>query len=79
MGKHPGIARVSQDGKFVVVANRGDDSLSLINGGTMRVRATLHVCSAPDSVIILPDASKAIVGCSGSQQVAMVNLKKRDC
>ncbi len=41
----------------------------------MKVRRTLHVCRTPDSVVILPDASKAIVGCSGSQQVASVNLK----
>ncbi len=75
VGKQPGIARVSGDGKFVAVANRGDDSLTLIDGATMRVRRTLHVCTNPDSLVILPDASKAIVGCSGSQQVASVNLK----
>ena len=75
VGEQPGIARVSGDGKFVAVANRGDDSVTLIDGTTMKVRGTLHVCRTPDSLVILPDASKAVVGCSGSHQVASVNLK----
>ncbi len=75
VGRQPAVARVTGDGKVVAVANRGDDSVTLIDGAAMRVRATLHVCKAPDSLVILPDDSKAVVGCSGSRQVAMVNLK----
>ena len=41
VGSSPGLARVSPDGGTVVVSNRGDNSVSLIDTKLLRVRATL--------------------------------------
>ena len=71
----PGLARVSSDGTTVVVSNRGDNSVSLIDTKSLRVRATLPVCQQPEDIAILPDSSKAFVSCSGSNQVASIQLK----
>ena len=75
VGASPGLARVSLDGSTVVVSNRGDNTVSIIDAKTLRVRATLPVCKQPEEIAILPDSSKAFVTCSGSSQVASIALK----
>ena len=42
---------------------------------SLRVRATLPVCQQPEEIAILPDSSKAFVSCSGSSQVASIQLR----
>ena len=39
------------------------------------VRATIPVCQQPEDIAILPDNSKAFVACTGSAQVASIDLK----
>jgi YVTN family beta-propeller protein len=70
------MARVSPDGASVVVSNRGDNTVSIIDAKQLTVRATLPVCQQPEDIAILPDSSKAFVACSGSSQVAAILLKK---
>jgi YVTN family beta-propeller protein len=72
------MARVSPDGTTVVVSNRGDNTVSLIDANLLRVRATLPVCKQPEDIAILPDSSKAFVSCSGSSQVASIQLAGTD-
>jgi YVTN family beta-propeller protein len=74
VGAAPGLARVSRDGSTVVVSNRGDNTVSVIDAKLLRVRATLPVCRQPEEIAILPDSSKAFVACSGSSQVASIAL-----
>jgi YVTN family beta-propeller protein len=74
VGASPGLARISSDGSTVVVSNRGDNTVSLIDAKLLRVRATLPVCQQPEDIAILPDSSKAFVACSGSSQVASIAL-----
>jgi YVTN family beta-propeller protein len=61
----------------VVVSNRGDNTVSLIDTKLLQVRATLPVCRQPEDVVILPDSSKAFVSCSGSSQVASIALRSQ--
>jgi YVTN family beta-propeller protein len=68
------LARVSPDGATVVVSNRGDNTVSVMDTKLLRVRATLPVCQQPEDIAILPDSSKAFVACSGSSQVASIAL-----
>jgi YVTN family beta-propeller protein len=75
VGSAPGLARVSPDGSVVVVSNRGDNTVSLIDTKLLRVRDTLPVCAQPEDIAILPDSSKAFVACTGSSQVAAIALK----
>jgi len=58
-----------------VVSNRADNTVSVIDAKALRVRATLPVCKNPEDIAILPDSSKAFVSCSGSSQVASIQLK----
>jgi YVTN family beta-propeller protein len=74
VGSAPGLARVSPDGATVVISNRGDNTVSLMDAKLLRVRATLPVCQQPEDIAILPDSSKAFVACSGSSQVASIAL-----
>jgi YVTN family beta-propeller protein len=76
VGSGPGLARVSPDGATVIVSNRADNTVSLIDAKALRVRATLPVCQQPEDIAIMPDSSKAFVACSGSSQVASIALKK---
>ena len=75
VGAAPGLARVSPDGSTVVVSNRGDDTVSLIDAAQLKVRSTIPVCQQPEDIAILPDSSKAFVACTGSAQVASIDLK----
>jgi YVTN family beta-propeller protein len=75
VGAAPGMARLSPDGSTVVVSNRGDNTVSVIDAKSLRVRATLPVCRQPEDIAILPDSTKAFVSCSGSAQVASIRLQ----
>jgi len=52
--------------------------VSLIDADLLRVRATLPVCKQPEDIAILPDSTKAFVSCSGSSQVASIQLAGTD-
>jgi YVTN family beta-propeller protein len=75
VGAAPGLARVSPDGKLVVVSNRDDNSISIIDAGSNSVRSTIPICKQPEDIAILPWSDKAFIACSGSGQVAAVDLK----
>jgi YVTN family beta-propeller protein len=66
---------VSPDGSTVVVSNRADNSVSIIDTSRLAVRAAINICIHPEDIAILPDSNKAFVSCSGSGQVASIALK----
>ena len=75
VGGSPGLARVSPDGSTVVVTNRANNSVSIIDTARLAVRSAINICIHPEDVAILPDSTKAFVSCSGSGQVASIALK----
>jgi YVTN family beta-propeller protein len=76
VGASPGLARVSPDGSTVVVSNRADNSVSIIDTARLAVRSAINICIHPEDIAILPDSTKAFISCSGSGQVASIELKK---
>ena len=75
VGASPGMARVSPDGATVVVSNRGDNTVSLIDVEICcTCRRRYPSASSRKTSRILPDSSKAFVTCSGSSQVASISL-----
>src|ERR1700674_4247866 len=66
---------MSPDGKTVVLRNRGESTVSLMDGAQIKVTATIVGCQQPEDIAILPDNSKAFVACAGSAQVASIDLK----
>ena len=73
-GEQPVALRLSPDGKTLVVANRGGNSVSLIDPATRQVRAVFGGCPGASDVVILPDSSKAFAACSGGHQVMAIAL-----
>ncbi len=73
-GEQPGAVRVTPDGNTVVVANRGGNSVSVVDAASRRVRAIFEGCPGAADMVILPDSSKAFVACSGGHQVMAIGL-----
>jgi len=78
-GEGPGLARISPDGKSVVVTNRLGNSVSIFaaNGHSIPVlRKVIEGCPGATDAVILPDSSKAFVACSGGHQIMAISLAK---
>jgi YVTN family beta-propeller protein len=67
-GKHPLMARVTPNAKSVVVVNRDDATLQVFDAGSLALRATIPVASAPGDVVILQtsDGVTAFVAANGA-------------
>src|SRR6202041_591269 len=75
VGESPGLARGLPDGSTGVVSNRADNSVSIIDTARLAVRSAINICIHPEDIAILPDSTKAFISCSGSGQVASIDLK----
>ncbi len=73
-GEGPGEARISSDDRTLVVSNRVSNSVSVIDAHTFRLRAAFNGCPQATAVVILADASKAFIACSGGHQVMVLGL-----
>ena len=73
-GEEPVAARLSPDGKTLVVANRRGNSVTLIDPASGTVRAVFEGCPGAAGAVILPDSSKAFVPCSAGHQVMVIAL-----
>ena len=58
----------------MVVANRGGNSVSVIDVTSRKVRAVFEGCPGASDVVILPDSSKTFAACSGGHQVMAIRL-----
>jgi DNA-binding beta-propeller fold protein YncE len=74
VGEDPAAARVAPDGKTLVVANRGGNSVTVVDTGTRNIRAVFEGCPGATDVVILPDSSKAFAACGGGHQVMAMQL-----
>jgi YVTN family beta-propeller protein len=75
-GESPGLARVSPDGKSLVIANRVSGSVGIADPHTFKIRSTFNQCPGATDAVILPDSSKAFVACSGGHQVLVLGLAR---
>ncbi len=75
VGASPGLARVSPDGKTVVVSNRGDDTVSIIDAQQLKVRATIASLPAAGRHRHSAGLEQSLRGLHGSGQVASIDLK----
>jgi DNA-binding beta-propeller fold protein YncE len=76
-GEEPVSARLSPDGKTLVVANRKGNSVSIVNladPDKPAVRAVLEGCPGAIDAVVLPDSSKAFVACSAGHQIMAIAL-----
>lgn len=81
-GEEPGLARISPDGRTLVVSNRASGSVSIYSvtdAPAPTLRATFGDCAGATDVAIIPvdasqPSSKAFVTCSGNDSVLAVSL-----
>jgi YVTN family beta-propeller protein len=71
------IARVSPNGKLVVVSNREDASVSILDSTTLASLATIKVVPHPEQIAILPDSTKAFITSGTTDQISVVDLKRK--
>jgi DNA-binding beta-propeller fold protein YncE len=74
VGEGPGVARIANDGKTLVITNRISGSVSIADVRSLRVRSSFDHCPGPTDAIILPDSSKAFIACSGGHQIMVIGL-----
>jgi YVTN family beta-propeller protein len=78
-GEGPGLARISPDGKSLLVTNRLGNSVSIFaaDGRSLpRIRKVIEGCAGATDAVILPDSSKAFVACSGGRQIMAIALAR---
>jgi len=76
-GEGPGLARISPDGKSLVVTNRLGNSISIFNANghaIPTIRKVIEGCPGATDAVILPDSSKAFVACSSGHQILAIAL-----
>ena len=76
-GHRPWIARVSPDGKILLVSNRDDATVSLLDGNTLAQIAVIATAPDPEQIAILPDNSKAFVTSGSTNQISVLDLKRK--
>jgi YVTN family beta-propeller protein len=73
-GVAPGMARIANDLKTLVITNRVSGSVSIADANLFKVRSSFDHCPGATDAIILPDSSKAFVTCSGGHQIMVIGL-----
>ena len=69
-GRRPAQIALSQDGGTLVVANRGDGTLSLIDTATLQERSRVELGAAhPHGIVLDGSGSRAFVTCEGTPKV----------
>jgi len=75
-GSQPVLARITPDGKSVLVINHGDATLGIHDARTLISKATVSVVPNPDDVAVLPDSSVAFVMSRLETKISVVDLKR---
>ena len=70
------VARVTPDGKSVLVVNHRDATLTIHDPRSLAERAAVNVVAAPDDVAILLDSAIAFVMSRSNTKLSVVDLKR---
>jgi DNA-binding beta-propeller fold protein YncE len=75
-GAQPVAARVSSDGRLVLVLNKKDATVSVYDATSLLLRALIPVIPEPEDAAILPDNSVAFVLSRSQKRLSVVDLRK---
>ncbi len=75
-GSEPIVARVTPDGKSVLVVNRGEATLGVHDASSLALRTVVGVIPQPEDVSIVPDSSLAFVLSSTERRISVVDLRR---
>lgn len=76
VGRQPSGIAISKDGKFALVANRGDKSITmlLIDGATVSVGETISIDDSAGAIAITPDGRRAIATKTAAHKVVLLKI-----
>ena len=77
VGNHPAHVVVSTDGRWVYVTNGGDNTVSVVDGGAMKVVATIATDAFPHGIRLSPDGQQAYVANLKGGTVSVIDTASR--
>jgi YVTN family beta-propeller protein len=75
-GAQPVAARVSPDGKLVLVLNRKDSTVGIYDAATLQLKNTVGVIPDPEDAAILLDNSAAFILRRTQKRLSVIDLRK---
>jgi YVTN family beta-propeller protein len=75
-GGGPVLARVTPDGKTILVVNKREGSLGIHDAVTLASRTTVGVVPQPEDVAVTPDSSLAFVLSRSEHRLSVVDLRR---
>ncbi|AST91714.1 MAG: YncE family protein [Bacillus sp. (in: firmicutes)] len=75
VGNHPAHIVFTENGKYVLVTNNEDDTVSVIDTSTFKVVNTISTGNRPHGFRITADSSTAYIANMGEDTVSVINLK----
>lgn len=73
-GKGPHGFRISADGKSAYIANMGEDTVSVVNIGSMKEVKRIKVGAAPVTTGVTSDGETLVATLNGENALAVVDL-----
>jgi YVTN family beta-propeller protein len=79
VGIAPGAIALTPNGKTAVVANRGENTISIIDTASKSVQGQgVSVGAGPFAVAVSPDGARAYVAKTGDNTISIVDLTRRE-
>jgi len=75
-GRRPWLARLTPNGRLLLVPNRDDSTLQIFDAQTLASLAAVGVAEHPEQVVVLPDSSAAFVSAGDAKEISVVDLKR---
>ena len=75
-GRRPWLARLTPNGRLLLVPNHDDSTLEIFDAQTLASLATVGVAQHPEQVVVLPDSSAAFVSAADAKEISVVDLKR---
>jgi len=75
-GGQPVVARVTPDGKSILVVNKRDATLGVHDATTLAAPEAISVVPQPEDVAVLPDGSLAFVLSRTERRLSVVDLRR---
>lgn len=77
VGKHPAHVVLTNDGRFALVTNGGDNTVSFVDTATLKVADTIPTGEFPHGIRISPDGKQAYVANMKGGTVSVIDIDSR--